>query len=204
MRISLRLRLAAWYAALLTLISILVSVLSYGYHSASHYAEVDRSLATTAIHVMTDLKGKSEADLKAGVTIPPAEEYSSPDTYVRVYDAEGDLLVTSSNVGHQAQTDPRTVLAAGEPQDTGLLSRMMRPLVDAGHPLVSENAGFLTVLSTGGQGRTRIYALPLVAEGGIQGYLETGSSLDRLDESMNRLALLLTGTTLVGLLAALL
>ncbi|HEX9017108.1 MAG TPA: ATP-binding protein, partial [Chloroflexota bacterium] len=70
--------------------------------------------------------------------------------------------------------------------------------------LVSENAGFLTVLSTGGQGRTRIYALPLFVEGGIQGYLETGSSLDRLDESMNRLALLLTGTTAVGLLAALL
>ena len=68
---SIRFRLALWYAALLGAILVVTSLLSYSFHSASHYDDVDRSLKGTAIHTSSQLKDSSGGyRLEEGVQLP--------------------------------------------------------------------------------------------------------------------------------------
>lgn len=205
MSTSLRLRLAVWYAALLALILALTSLLSYSFHSLSHYEDVDRSLLGTAVHVLGQLRAADRPPGEKGIDLPPVEEFVSPDIYVRLYDPEGQLTVQSPNAGRQGEADPRVVAVSPRDQGSGdPVAWLIHPLINLGHPKMTEEGGFLTIEGPEGQGRTRLYALPLSGEGVTWGYLEVGASLERLDHSMARLRLLLITTSVAGLLAALL
>ena len=82
---------------------------------------------------------------------------------------------------------------------------MARYLINMGHKPIAREGGLMTVQGPNANSRTRLYAVPVTApDGTLQGYLETGSPLDRLDQSMARLRLLLAGMSVAGLLAALL
>ncbi len=202
---SLRLRLAVWYAALLALILAATSLLSYSFHSASHYEDVDRALVGTAVHALGQLKGLDRHAGAHTIELPPVDEFASPDIYVRLYDSDGRLLTQSPNAGRQPESDPRAVAATPKNRDDGgYLPWPMNPLVNLGHPRLAEEGGFATVGGERGQPRTRLYSLPMVADGETWGYLEAGASLEPVDHSLARLRLLLLATSVGGLLAALL
>lgn len=204
MRASLRLRLALWYAALLAIIMAFSSVISYSFHSTSHYEDVDRSLVTTAVHVIGELKGRTLAEIVRESALPPMDEFASPDIYVRLYDAGGAPIAASPNAGHQVQADPRSAVSMTRVSGgDDPLSGLMRPLVNIGQPRLADEGGFITLSSPGSQGRSRLYAVPVSFDAGSQGYLEAGLSLDRLDQSMDRLRLILTVMSVIGLMAAL-
>lgn len=205
MSASLRLRLAVWYAALLALILVATSIFSYSFHSISHYEDVDRSLVATAAHVLGQLRaGGGGHQVESGTDLSLPQEVASLDIFVRLYDAEGRLVALSPNAARHIDIDPREVAARPRSGvDESPFTRLMRSLVNLGQARAAEEGGFLTIAGPEGQGRTRVYAVPLDGEGATSGYLEVGDSLDRLDRSMDRLRLLLLGMSGVGLVAAL-
>ncbi|MGI5836334.1 MAG: HAMP domain-containing protein [Chloroflexota bacterium] len=202
---SIRFRLALWYAALLGAILVVTSLLSYSFHSASHYDDVDRSLIGTAIHTSSQLKDSSGGyRLEEGVQLPPVEEFVSPDVWVRLYDANGSLLSSSVNAPRISSPDPRIVATLPRvPESGGVLAWLVYPLMNAGHPAIHHEGGFVSVTDPNGGGRARIHGMALRSGEQIAGYLETGASLVHLDASMERLTMLLLATCSLGLLAAL-
>ena len=198
MRSSLRLRLALWYAALLAVIIAITSVLSYSFHSTAHYEDIDRSLVTTAVHVVTGLRGMPGAN----PNLPPVEEFASPDIYVRLFGPSGNLVAESPNTRHQPEVDPARVASTPRRPEGGVLSSITRPVIDLGQPQLANQGGFLTV--KGQQGRDRLYAVPVQLVGGASGYLEVGVSMNPLDQSLERLRLLLAAMSGLGLVAAIL
>ncbi len=202
---SLRLRLAVWYAALLALILAVTSFFSYSFHSASHYEDVDRALVGTAVHALGTLRTGGHSSVDPSLRLPPVDEFASPDIYARLYDAQGHLAEQSPNAGRQPESDPRTVAALPRNDASdGPLSWLTHPLINLGRPRMAEEGGFATVGGGDGQGRTRLYAVPVTADGATVGYLEAGASLDQVDRSLARLRLLLASMSAVGLMAALL
>lgn len=200
---SLRVRLAISYAGLLGIIIALTSLFSFSFHSAFHYADVDRSLAGTAAHAAAELRSAGPR-LDASY-LPPVEEFASPDIYLRLYDPDGRVVASSPNAGRQVQVDPRIVASApAKPDQEDLLGWLMRSVTSPGQPGTPGGGGFLTATAADGRDRTRLYAAPLSTDGVLLGYLEAGASLNRLDESMERLRLLLGAMGIVGLMAALL
>jgi two-component system, OmpR family, sensor kinase len=98
-------------------------------------------------------------------------------------------------------------LVASSPQhrEGGPLEWLLRTFANVGHGPAIQEGGFLSVEETVGEGRTRLYAIPMTGlDGAVRGYLETGVSMERLDQSMERLRMLLLGMSVTGLLAALL
>ncbi len=205
MSASLRLRLAVWYASLLAAILAVTLILSYGYHSTSHYEDVDRFLGGTAIHVLSHLRSDGgDYSIDATTALPPVDEFASQDIYVRIYDAQGVRLAASSNAGHQPDIDPRQVAATPRgATDEGVLSWLVRPLVNLRKPSLVDEGSFLTVTNPQGS-RTRLYAVPIKAGGVTRGYLEAGDSLEWLDQSMARLRWVLATMAGLGVLFALL
>lgn len=202
---SLRWQLALWYAALLGIILVVISLLAYSFHSASHYDEVDRTLVGAAIHATSQLRADGDGyRLENGVRLPPAEEFASPDVFVRLYDPEGQVLAASIRAMNQLQIDPRLVASSPRiPENGGGFGWLVYPLVNRGHPIQFQDGGFSTVTLPGNGGRVRLYALPLRFEGKIVGYLETGASLAHLDSSMEQMSTLLVASSIIGLLVAL-
>ncbi|HEX2986960.1 MAG TPA: ATP-binding protein [Chloroflexota bacterium] len=200
---SLRGRLAIWYATLLAIILAITSFLSYSFHSVYHYEEVDRALVGTAIHVLGKLRPDASTG-GGGIVLPPIEEFDSPDIFVRVYAADGQIIAQSANSGHQALSSPQQVAASPRGVDSGgSISWLLHPLVSLGRPALAAEGGFLTTSGTDGRGRVRLYAVPISNGSTVYSYLEAGVSLDSLDHSMERLRLLLATMSVVGLLAAL-
>jgi len=205
MAASLRLRLALWYASLLTAIMAVTLALSYAFHSTSHYEDVDRFLVGTAVHVLSHLRTDGGGySIDGSTTLPPVDEFASQDIYVRLYDAGGHQVASSPNAGRQPDIDPRQVAATPRTgTDEGALAWLVRPVVNLGRPRVAEEGGFLTVTGPQG-GRTRLYAFPIRDEGTTRGFLEAGDSLEWLDQSMARLRWVLAVMSGVGIAGALL
>ncbi len=205
MATSLRLRLAVWYASLLVAILAITLVLSYAFHSTSHYEDVDRFLVATEVHVLMQLRTDGNGyPIVGDATLPPVDEFASQDIYVRLYDAEGKLVASSPNAGRQPDIDPQQVATAPRvATDEGVLAWLVRPLINLGRPPAAEDGGFLTVDSPQGS-RTRLYAVPIKVDGVTRGYLEAGDSLEWLDQSMARLRLVLAAMSGVGVVCALL
>lgn len=203
---SLRLRLAVWYACLLALILAATAFVSYSFHSISHYDDVDRALTSTAIHVRGTMLVSGEAVGPDGaLKVPSFEEHTSPEIYVRLYDADGRLVASSRNAGSEPGIDPRIVASSPRGgQDNFFGDSLMRSFVRATQPVIPGEGGFLTAVSPETQERTRFYGLPIVEDGAVKGYLEAAQPLAPLDHSMDRLRTLLMVSSAVGLLASLL
>lgn len=201
---SLRLRLAVWYAGLLTLILAATASISYSFHSISHYDDVDRSLANTALHVRSQGASGNHGD-DGLLQVPPFQEHASPQVYVRFYDTDGHVVASSHNSGTRLGGDPRELLAAaGEGRGDFFADNMVRSIIQPAQPALPEEGAFVTITEPNTGERTRLYGLPVVSNGVLQGYLETGQSLADLDHSLERLRTLLTFGSLAGLMASLL
>ncbi len=193
-------RLALWYAGLLGIIVAAVAILSYTFHSTSHYDDVDRTLVGAVGHVLVELRtADAEPKELAEVGLPPVGELTSPDIYLRLYDAEGRVIRASPNAGQRPAVDPRQVLAAGA-------SELPRwgplPVLRWNPPPPGEAGAFATAVEGPNSSRTRFYAAPIRRDGQVVGFVEAGASLEQIDRSMMRLRLVLGGLALVGLAAA--
>ncbi len=190
---SIRVRLALWYGALLTTVLLLVGLLSYAFHARGHYDDLDRALIISASHAA------AEATVVAGI---PHLISDSGDLEIglRLYATDGSLRESSIDDQTLPLVDPQAVLSARSRPAFDVLAGLAPPL--AGPPPDPGDGAFGLLL--GSEHRWRVYILPVAAQGNTVGYVEAVASLERLDHSMQRLRMILLAVGLAGLLGALL
>lgn len=186
---SIRLRLTLWYGTLFAIILFLVILFNYAFHTRGHYDDVDRILMTSASHAAAEaVSGQDAPHIVAGS--------AAFDVIVRLYDASGRLQETSPGASVLPPVDPRALLQGPSlpPFDpvAGLVPAMA-------HSPAMPHAGRFSVLADSGQ-RWRTYLLPLERDAETLGYLESVTSLEQLDASIQayRLALLAIGLSGFG------
>src|SRR6266511_910267 len=189
---SIRLRLALWYASLFALVLLLVTLLSYAFHVRGHYDDRDRALITSAGHMALEA-----GTMQDGPHL--LEGRGGLEVGFRLYGADGILRERTAGVESLPPLDPRTVLAepSGPPYD--VIARLSPPLVASDGP-VDGAFGVLVSLEQ----RWRVYVLPIHQGSAIVGYLETLTPLGRLDASIAAYRTLLLALGVAGLAAALL
>ncbi len=171
---SIRVRLAFWYAGLTSLVVIIIGAAAYVVHSRNAYEDVDSSLVTAAQHFRFELAVDQPAN-----GVEPLEPVGLGDSSVsvRLYDRDGAVLETSPLVPVQPPIDAQQVLRedAGPAYDGAL--RWL-----PGGESFGEGA-FATDRDAASPGRIRLYVLPVLsADGG--GFVQTWTSLATLDQSM--------------------
>jgi two-component system OmpR family sensor kinase len=170
--LSLRLRLALWYGGLTGLVVLVVSIFTYAAHTRGHYDDADHALHTTTDHIVEEYTAQVAGPANpAGVSLPISD--SIP---LRIYDAEGRVLIESPLARSLPEVNPRVVLD-GAPQlpfdPVAGLSPPMMPMERAGGKfgLVTDASGT----------RWRLYVVPLAR---VDQYLVTAASLARIDASV--------------------
>jgi two-component system, OmpR family, sensor kinase len=188
---SIRLRLALWYGALLILILLAMTACSYAFHSRGHYDDVDRALISTASHTVAEVEN---------IAIAPRliEGSGGFRVILRLYSPEGQLVQASAGASSAPGVDPRSVIThpAGPAFDP--LAGIVPPIT-ALTPSVDSAFG----LAESPSGRWRVYILPIQRDATLTEYIEALAPLGDIDHSMQIFRLLLVGLTLAGLAVAL-
>jgi signal transduction histidine kinase len=189
---SIRLRLALWYASLFAIVLLLVTLLSYAFHVRGHYDDRDRALITSAGHMASE----------AGAMADGPHLLEGPgglEVGFRLYGLDGALREQTAGVESLPPNDPRSVLAAPSAPPYDAIAQLSPPLAAPDSPF--DGAFGLLVAP---EQRWRIYVLPLEQGNAVVGYLETLTPLGRLDASIEAYRFLLLGLGLAGLVVALL
>ncbi len=188
---SLRVRLALWYAGIASIAIAAVVVTAYAVHNQASYLDVDRALAADATHLAAVLEAQRLEGTPHG--IPPSLP-ADARTLVRFYDSRGEPLIGAGAGVPAPPIDATQTLA----EDAGpLYDRVFRWL-----PGGRANVEGSFATARGEQGdRIRLYAVPTAAVGGASGYIQTWTSLEGLDRSMRRFRVLIFGLGLGGVAA---
>jgi signal transduction histidine kinase len=170
--LSLRLRLALWYGALTGLVVLVVSIFTYAAHTRGHYDDADHALHTTTDHIIDEYLAQGmDPTRAAGVSLPISD--SIP---LRIYDAQGRILVESPPARALPALNPRTVLDSPPQAPFDPVAGLSPPIM----PMERANGKFGLITDASGT-RWRLYVVPL---SGVDQYLVTASSLARIDASV--------------------
>lgn len=172
-RASIRLRLTAWYALIF---AVVLAVFTTGVYFAvrnSLREQLDDSLATRALLlaplVTTDASGRPSLDLAGGAV-------SVEDSYVRLYDASGELRSESNG------PSPRPEVPAAE--------------------VARARSGETRRKTIGtGDAESRVRIIPVEQRGAIVGVLEVGESAEEVGETMRSVLIALAVAAPIALLA---
>ncbi|GMA17640.1 hypothetical protein GCM10025871_39710 [Deinococcus metallilatus] len=190
-RLPLRWRLALVYGLGCALALFASGLLSYAFHTRSHYDELDRVLVDRALHLAAEVRQagtRVNTDLQAG-GLPVLSGVYGPDGRVRRRSAAAPALVQAS--------PPQVLAAPAGPAYAGVVALFPRLTPPPPHP-----AGGAFGLLVGEQ-RWRVFVLPVRAGGTALGYVETLTPLGLLDRSVARLRTVLLGVGTLCLLGAL-
>lgn len=185
---SVRVRLALWYAGMTSAVVIVLVAAAYAVHNRRSYEDVDRSLVTAADHYQADVTAQ------AGTGRPPAPLQDST-VLVRLYGPEGNVLAASPDVPVPPVLNVRDTLAQDAPP---AYDRFLRWLPG---DLTFERGGFASARDPATGARVRLYALPVEDPAGVAGYVQTWASLQSLDRSMRTFRYLMLGLGASGVLA---
>ncbi len=184
---SIRLRLTLWYSGLLAAVLTVFSLLLYGLISYGLYAELDRELDTRRDQVEAVVLNAYQQVLRdprlllpGRLVIPSIDVFSSPGIGVQVLYLDGSVLRTSENLG--TQTLPHT------------------PEVIA---LARDGQAVYSNFSADNRTHFRMLTAPLEIEHKRLFIIQVAGSLQNIETTLNRLAILLSLGTLsaVGLAA---
>lgn len=183
---SVRLRLTLWYVFLLAVILLVFSGALYSILAFSLLNEVDRTLERRATEVQNAANAalgiQTESPLalltRGRFFIPSANAFATPGVYVQVSTLDGNPVSRSENLGDQT-------LAVS----SATLSRV-----------TSGDATFANM--TAGNVTLRMYASPLVLRNQMVGIILVAQSLQGTYDTLARLATLLAGGIILGLLLA--
>ncbi|HEX2988564.1 MAG TPA: histidine kinase dimerization/phospho-acceptor domain-containing protein, partial [Chloroflexota bacterium] len=173
---SIRLRLALWYTAVLGITLVVFSVLLYMLMEYHLINESDDSIISRAQHIASTLRVETGASSPSSpslgqVALPPIDAFESPGIYVQVMQLDGFVVARSDNLGDQQ-------LPIGA-QDLVAVRR--------------GNSALYTVDVSGQQ--VRVYAQPLGAEGKLVGIVLVARTYSDAFETLYQLRswLLLAG-----------
>jgi signal transduction histidine kinase len=192
--LSLRLRLALWYGALTGLVVLVVSAVTYAAHTRGHYDDSDRALHTASDHITEEYvaqlsgQGTGQADM-VGLSLPV-----SASIPLRIYDAQGRVLMESALAKALPTLNPRWILD-GPPQ------MPFDPIAGLSPPMMAmERANGKFGLTTDANGtRWRLYVVPMSR---VDQYLVTATSLAHIDVSVAAFRQLVVFLALSGALVA--
>lgn len=160
---SVRLRLTLWYAGLMTLTLVTLSVLLYFVLHEAMTIETDTFLESKAndlavsIHILSELPPPP----LAGHLLPDPDRFAEGDVYAQLLTPSGMIIDQSSSLGDVHQ-----------PMDPSALARAQRG-----------ETSFQTVLIQGV--RVRVYTLPVAGRNGRRLVLQVGRSFERIERTMN-------------------
>ncbi|MBI3942828.1 MAG: HAMP domain-containing histidine kinase [Chloroflexi bacterium] len=181
-----------WYGALLVIVLLAVGLIGYAFHIRGQYDDLDRALATSAGHAITEAF--------ATAANPHLVEGSGGlGVALRLYDANGGLRERLPGTEDLAIIDPRAILRnpSGPAFD---------PLAGLAPPVYlppSSADGAFGLLTTQEQ-RWRVYVQPLRRGEEVTGYIESLIPLGGADAATYRFRAILLALGISGLMAALL
>ncbi len=183
---SLKLRLALWYAGLTTAVVLGIVATAYVIHGRSQYLDVDTKLAGDAAEYVPVLRFVAG---DAGAQVPSA----GPTSFVQLYDAHG-VPIDGGGASPQPPLGPLATVAA----DAGpAYGPPLRWLPGGG---IDTPGHFATVRDPGGH-RVRVYAQRVATSGALTGYVETWASLEATDASMVRFRQIMLGLAITSVIA---
>ncbi|TAK35989.1 MAG: HAMP domain-containing histidine kinase [Chloroflexota bacterium] len=176
---SIRLRLALWYTAVLGGTLVIFSLLLYLLMLRHLIDEGDANIASRAQHIASTVRVETAAPSTVQrVELPPIDAFESPGIYVQVVQTNGTVVAHSDNLGGQELPGDERAFAVAH----------------AGHGV------FYTAIVAGEQ--VRVYVEPLVASGRVIGFVQVGRSHAEAYVVLDRLRLGLAGVGMVSLLLA--
>ena len=187
---SLRLRLALWYGALTGLVVLVVSIFTYAAHTRGHYDDADHALHTSTDHIIDEYVAQvTGPNPVASVSLPVSD--SIP---LRIYDAEGHVLVESPFARSLPPVNPRAILD-GPPQ------LPFDPIAGISPPMMPMDraSGKFGLTTDAGGTRYRLYVVPISR---VDQYLVTAFSLARIDASVAAFRQLVVFLALSGAVVA--
>jgi two-component system, OmpR family, sensor kinase len=191
--VSIRLRLALYYGALLAVILLLVLLLGYAIHARGQYDALDRTLLVSAGHAA------AEAPVSP---IGPHLVQGRGDLEIalRLYVTNGVLQESTPGTEALPRIDPRAVLRTPTGPAYDPLVQLIPPFMSS--PVTPDPGGAFGFLTTPQQ-RWRVYVLPVHQGGTTIGYIEALTPLGRLDASIQAFRITLPILGLTSLAAAL-
>ncbi len=188
---SIRLRLTLWYVLLLAVILVVFSGALYSILSISLFDEVNRTLETRAAEVQNGLSTAlaMQSDpriflLRGRVVLPSANAFATPGVFVQVATLDGTPVSRSENLGTQTLDISSQTLAS----------------------VANGNAAFVNLTSD--HVALRVYLVPLILHTPDQplpqtiAVIEVAQSLQGVTETLQRLATLMLGGIVGGLVLA--
>jgi len=176
---SIRLRLTLVYSGLLAVVLATFSVLLYGLSALALNAELNRELDNRRDQVDAVVQNAVRRNpvlfIQTGrINIPPADVFASPGIVVQVLRAsDGAVLESSDNASNQQI-----------PRDDDILA-----------PARNGQTAYST-FTTNSHVRFRMLTAPINIAGHVVGITQVAGSLQTIDSTLNRLALLLAIGTL--------
>lgn len=176
---SIRLRLALWYTAVLGVVLVVFSVLVYLIMDRRLIDEGDASISSRA----QQFAGTIRVDftllpLLQRVELPDIDAFKSPGIYVQVVQVDGAVVARSDNLGGQALPGNEQAFAAAR-----------------------DGEGMFYTAAVGDE-QVRIYVQPLVVGGRLIAFVQVGRSYGDAYAVLSRLRLGLFGVGAVSLLMA--
>jgi len=181
---SIRLRLTLWYVSLLTVILLIFGGALYAVLSYSSFSEVDNRLENRATEINSGLSAALEVQteprvfiLRGGrLTLPTADVFATPGVYVQISTLDGIALTRSDNLSDQTLVVSSSALTQVT-QGQSVYSNVVRNNV----PL-------------------RVYISPLTVRSQVIAAIVVAESLQGVNDTLQRLAVLLVAG-IVGALA---
>lgn len=178
---SLRLRLAIWYAALSLLVVAVACVYGYAVHNRTHYDEVDRVIHETATHLAFELA--EDPGARDSILSRPV------GAGVSLLNERGELLFRSAEASRPPAIDISVITKSTNQPAFAAVAR----IAPAIHDPLSGRGWFGVLVAPSGE-RHRIFVAR--AEGGT--YLALTTSLAHIDQSMRAFALLMLWIAAAG------
>lgn len=182
---SIRLRLTLWYVLLLAVILITFSGALYAILSFSLFSEVDRTLERRAQEVQNAANAALQVQsdpriffLRGRLTLPTADTFAAPGTYVQMATPEGTAVSRSENLGEKVIVVPASILARVKQGDSAFANSVIDSV-----PL-------------------RVFVSPLTAREQVIGVIAVAQSLQGVNETLRRLGTLLIAGIVAGLVVA--
>ena len=176
---SIRLRLALWYTAVLGVVLIVFSLLLYVVMERHLVGEGDETISSRAQHIAGTVRVEFAAlPALQRVELPPIDAFESPGIYVQVVQTDGTIVAHSDNLGGQALPGNEEAFAIAEAGAGAFYSAAI------------------------GEDQLRIYVRPLVVDGRVVGFIQVGRSHNQAYATLSRLRLGLFGVGAVSLLLA--
>ncbi|MBI4300169.1 MAG: HAMP domain-containing protein [Chloroflexi bacterium] len=176
---SIRLRLALWYTAVLAVTLIAFSSLLYFLMVQHLIGERDESIASRARHIAGSVNVvAAESDVVQRIELPPIDVFESPGVFVQVVQRDGVVVAHSDSLGGQDLPGDERAFAVAR-------------------------TGYGAIYTTTvGATRMRIYVQPILVEQRPVAFVQVGRSYAEAYALLGRLRLGLVGFGVVSLLLA--